>query len=106
MDRYKLDRRRAVPCPDLLEWARWLETADRAVARAKIGPLTVSTVFLGLDHAFGGGPPLLFETMIFDGGDDAYQVRTSTWNEALATHAVAVRLARRRLARAKTLLES
>lgn len=25
----------------------------------------VSTVFLGLDHSYGTGPPLLFETMVF-----------------------------------------
>ena len=49
-----------------------------------IGPLWVSTVFLGLDHRHGD--PLLFETMIFDGGKDDYQVRTSTWGQAEAAH--------------------
>lgn len=28
-------------------------------------PLMVSTVFLGIDHQFGDGPPLIWETMIF-----------------------------------------
>jgi hypothetical protein len=29
------------------------------------GQLWVSTVWLGLDHGFGSGPPLTFETMVF-----------------------------------------
>lgn len=30
----------------------------------------VSTVFLGLDHSWGGGPPLLWESMVFNKNDD------------------------------------
>lgn len=29
----------------------------------------VSTVWLGIDHSFRGGPPLLFETMVFEERD-------------------------------------
>lgn len=49
---------------------------------------TVSTVDLGLDHSFGGGPPLYFETMIFpkDTGADMYCNRYTTREEALASH--------------------
>jgi hypothetical protein len=94
-----------VPCKDLLTWARWLETADRIVAKTNIGPLRVSTVFLGLDHApLQGEPPQLFETMIFDGGEDGYQTRCSTWDEAEKMHAAAVEVARQELAKAKMLL--
>lgn len=28
--------------------------------------LWISTVFLGLDYNFGDGPPILFESMVFD----------------------------------------
>jgi hypothetical protein len=49
-----------------------------------------STVFIGLDHNWGEGPPLVFETMIFGGEFDQYQYRYSTWAEAEAGHAVAV----------------
>jgi hypothetical protein len=80
-----------VPEPDLLTWARWFETADRAVARTAVGPYTVSTVFLGIDHAFGAGPPLLWETMVFgpdDGGRDERRWHSRT--EALAGHEAAV----------------
>lgn len=52
----------------------------------------VSTVFLGLDHRFGEGPPLLFETMIFGGEHDQYQTRCSTWSEAEEMHKQALKL--------------
>ena len=31
----------------------------------EIGPYVISTVWLGLDHGFGDGPPVIFETMVF-----------------------------------------
>jgi hypothetical protein len=81
--------------PDVLVWAAWYETADRTVAKAHRQGFEVSTVFLGLDHRWGDGPPLLFETMIFQawltpGGPrqpgELYCERYSTWDEALAGH--------------------
>lgn len=81
---------------DLMEWAGWLEKADRHVAGTTVGGVRISTVFLGLDHQYGDGPPLLFETMVFAGepGDDCYCDRYSTWDEAAAGHAKAVQWVR------------
>lgn len=89
---YKLVDRVAVPCT-LLEWAGYYEGADRVVAQTNVPPhYHVSTVFLGIDHQWrAGGPPLIFETMIFgdyDAGE--YQDRCSTWEQAEAMHARAV----------------
>lgn len=57
------------------------------MAQTEIGASVVSTVFLGLDHQFGIGPPILFETMIFtDGEPENFQRRCSTWLEAEAQH--------------------
>jgi hypothetical protein len=53
----------------------------------------VSTVFLGIDHNFGNGPPLLFETMVFGGEYDGYCKRYSTWEEAEGGHKTACALA-------------
>jgi hypothetical protein len=79
---------------DLMTWARWYEKADRTIAKAYIGKVLVSTVFLGLDHSFGSdGPPILYETMIFRGRHDGYQERYSTLAEAKAGHAKAVKVA-------------
>lgn len=42
-----------------------IDVAYKRVAVTEIGPYTVSTVWLGLDHNYRGGPPLIFETMVF-----------------------------------------
>ena len=54
--------------------------------------MSVSTVFLGLDHSFGGGTPILFETMIFGGEYDDYQERYHTLEEAQVGHEKAISL--------------
>lgn len=56
-----------IPEPDLLKWAAWFETAERHVADENVGDSRISTVFLGIDHAFNGGAPVLWETMVFGG---------------------------------------
>ncbi len=86
---YILDGHTPVPEGDTLRWAKWFETADRTVRQDFVGHLRVSTVFLGLDHSFGiGGPPLLFETMVFSGGQTVFgiQERYATWEEAEHGH--------------------
>lgn len=74
---------------DVHVWARWFNTANRRVAETTIGRRLVSTVFLGIDHSFGEGPPLLFETMVFGAPSYNDQVceRYSTKADALAGHA-------------------
>lgn len=52
---------------DLITWAGLFE--DRVYAQVafdQVGPFRVSTVWLGLNHNYSGGVPLIFETMIFD----------------------------------------
>lgn len=49
--------------------ARWLEQSgkERVVKQSRVGSAMVSTVFLVIDHNhFGDGPPVLWETMVFD----------------------------------------
>lgn len=90
--RYVLRGHDAVECEDLIEWAQWLEKAERHVADDSIGDVRVSTVFLALDHRFaGGGPPLLFETMIFGGPRDGEMRRYNTWGQAEAGHAATLK---------------
>lgn len=48
---------------------------------------TVSTVFLTINHNFHEGPPMLFETMIFDAeGSSVSSNRYATKEEAEAGH--------------------
>lgn len=64
------------------------------MAVTQSGDITVSTVYLGIDHSFtGDGPPLIYETMIFGGELHEEQARYSTREQALEGHAVACRRA-------------
>jgi hypothetical protein len=86
MQKYYLKGKVPVPCDSLMVWRMAIER-DRAVAKTHLpGGVEVSTVFLGLDHNWGGGEPLLFETMIFGGELDGEQWRYSTWEEAEKGH--------------------
>jgi hypothetical protein len=56
----------------------------------------VSTVWLGLDHSYSGGPPLIYETMVFPPKSylDLFCDRYALRAEAEQGHAAAVRWAR------------
>ena len=73
----------------LMEWAHRFEDWDyKRIAQTVVGKYNVSTVWLGADHQFGEGPPLIFETMVFPGEADCE--RYTTEQEALAGHAAMV----------------
>lgn len=86
------------------EWLQHAKETDRRIAATMVqrgvpgtAPgdvagvrVDVSTVFLGLNHAFGDGEPLLYETMVFGGPHDGRQLRCSTREEAVALHRLTV----------------
>lgn len=107
--RYILQDRVPVPCDNLLEWGRWLEEhrAEQMVGHDHVGQYRVSTVFLALDFNWGLGPPLLFESIIFDDdqtfedfrgrtqkGVTVWCRRTSTWELAQELHRAALLVAK------------
>ncbi len=98
---YILDGKNVVPA-DAVTWARWFEKAadKRVVAKTVIGDKRVSTVFLGNDHGYGGGPREIFETMVFGNDDwlDEYCERYATWKEAEAGHAKAIEITKQAMA--------
>jgi hypothetical protein len=88
-DKYKIDKDGIIsPCPDIEEWGRFMNDGDlRRVERTKMDSGTeISTVFLALDHSFGGDTPILFETMVFGGELDQSCERYSTIEQAKAGH--------------------
>lgn len=87
---YILDGKTPVPCFDPSTWS--VSRRDKVVGRDQFGAVVISTVFLGMDHSFSGGTPVLFETMIFGGEYDGYQERYCTWDEAERGHQVACEL--------------
>lgn len=94
---YVLDRHHTVVATrDVLEWGRFFEKRKKRIVKQEtIGHYWVSTVFLGINHGFGTGPPVLFETMVFLDKEDPHDGRESgdcerycTWDEAAAGHEV------------------
>jgi len=87
-DKYILKGKTPIPISNTIAWGEWFENgSNRRVAEDIVEGVRVSTVFLGLDHSFGEGPPLLFETMVF--GESPLQeecVRYATWEEAEQGH--------------------
>lgn len=56
-----------------------------------INGLDISTSWLGVNYNwFNDGPPLLFETMIFDGNKTVSVIRYATWQEAIDGHKDAI----------------
>jgi hypothetical protein len=103
---YALIERKVVPITDLMQWARWYENARRndvtRIAADTVGNWWVSTVFLSLDHQYFDGPPILFETMVFEHHDDPEMhghcesmYRYSTIEEAEVWHKAIVESLRR-----------
>lgn len=79
----------------LLEWGAlsrddvYKLVAEDLVVDEQGNVTTVSTVWLGIDHSFGmGGPPIIFETMLFseDPRLDCWQRRYPTEAMARAGH--------------------
>lgn len=92
---YILDGHIPVPTDNITEWGEWFNGTDRHVATTTLeSGVFVSTVFLGVDHSWvENGPPILFETMVFDPRKprldqwlEDYTRRYATWEEAEAGH--------------------
>lgn len=83
---YVLDGKTPRRVRDVLAWARAFGSKERHLAADHVGRVAVSTVFLGIDHNYFGGEPLIFETMVFGGKHDGAQSRYSTYDEALRGH--------------------
>lgn len=71
-----------------MEWGAKFEDKEyQHVARWEDGDLSVSTVWLGIDHGWrAGGPPIIFETMIFGGEHNQERTRYVTEAEAIEGH--------------------
>lgn len=78
---------------DMHQWAKWGEdVAYKRIRETTIGDYWISTVWLGLNHNFGSGPPLIFETMVFYRGEsDSDIMDGGEWMDRYSTEAQAVK---------------
>jgi hypothetical protein len=77
------------------QWSElWGDLDERQFRKTTIGRFFISTVWLGMNHRYNDGPPLIFETMIFDEKSNSADIgcqRYSTKVEAIAGHEDAIR---------------
>jgi len=93
---YTIDEQHVVhgpfPFEGWVEWAKRMENLLEFEAVCRVGETHidgdcwVSTAFMRRINSFFGGPPKLFETMVFGGEYDGYEWRYSTWAEAAEGH--------------------
>jgi len=89
--KYILRGKRVVKAKNLKEWAEFFQDGTNRVVKQETltNGYYISTVFLhGINHRFGKGRPLFFETMAFgkNGDADLDMERYTTWKEAEAGH--------------------
>ena len=94
---YILNKRNKPVSKPVLEAAKWMEKnpEKRIVKQEYVDDIHISTVFLGLDHAWpwsADKTPILWETMIFGGEHDQYQERYSSYEDAVEGHQKALTL--------------
>lgn len=79
------DEKRPVRCRgmmSLLQWAQWYENPEnRRVGETFTEFHHISTVFLGVNRQWGKGPPILFETMVFETAKTVFSNRDGTLRE-------------------------
>lgn len=91
MDRYILnDQNMAVPCADVDEWQRFMDSDRRFLLSTDVEGYRVSTVFLGVDFTSNAKEPLLFESMVRAGKGsedpepfDRDLLRIARWPESI-----------------------
>lgn len=91
---YTLDENNKPIASTAMDSASWMDKnpEKKAVKQEYIDNVKVSTVFLGLDHAWNSDIPVLWETMIFGGEHDQYQDRYTSYEDALEGHQTALNL--------------
>ena len=70
------------------DWSNKFNEKMRRVALDEVNGVSISTVFLGIDHSFGSGKPLLWETMCFSHNldYDQYQERYTSYKDTVEGH--------------------
>jgi hypothetical protein len=91
---YTLDKDNKPVKSNIIQCGEWMEDNPgvESVKQEHIGDVYISTVFLGLDHAWNSNIPVLWETMIFGGEHDQYQERYTSYEDAIEGHKLAIEL--------------
>ena len=85
---YKLDEdNNVVPCESIYDHMEFMTNHSRLqVGFDKINGIGISTVFLGINHSYRTGKPVVFETALFYPDKTVVTKRYHTWKEAEIRH--------------------
>ena len=86
---YTLDEYLQIRRATLEEWGTFFNDIEqRRIAHTQVSPrISVSTVFLGLDHRCGSaGKPILFESLVFGGKHNEEMLRYTSFDDAVKGH--------------------
>ncbi len=104
--------RDGIPISDMFVWGKLFRDHEyKRVGLDVLSGYRISTVWMGLDHGYPPGPPLIFETMVFREGEgdpirlDMEMMRYSTLVDAERGHKRMVELVRAALGDADMLRE-
>lgn len=91
---YILDENNKPIRSTIVEYGKQIEENPerKAVKQERIDDIFISTMLLGLDHAWNSDIPVLWETMIFGGEHDQYMDRYTSYEDALEGHQQALKL--------------
>lgn len=89
MRHWVLDKQHKVIRATLMEWATFMQVPRvRQVGSVRVSGFLVSTIFLGIDHGWEQGPPVLWESMVF--GLTAHDIEcercAGSWEQAEEMH--------------------
>lgn len=93
-----LHHRKAVRCKSRKDFERANTYKHFKVRKTYLKGFEISTVFLFINHAWGEGLPLHFETMVFTKEDHKlsdYQIRSHDHRAALKTHQAVIQMVKR-----------
>lgn len=91
---YVFDKNHLPVESNIVSASKFIEDIDnRRTAYIEMMGHRVSTVFMVYSHSFSGGPPVLWETMIFkgDGWGEVCCDRYTSYEDALNGHGKAIR---------------
>lgn len=72
-----------------------VKNATHIIKRTVVGDILVSTIFLyGIDYGSSEGPSLFYETMVFQNGEEIFQRRYTTLQDAITGHTETVGMIR------------
>lgn len=88
---FVLDKDREPFAVDFDTWVTWYQSYDTVIKQTGVNGFEVSTIFIGINASVHAGPPVLWETAVFNECEVTACYRYSSERRALEGHEELVR---------------